>query len=334
MKLTKKIFLTLLFPVLMFLAMWAITANNPACYVNGEYIFLGSDLIRFVITNACQSICVALAIWMQLKNGRFDFSNGAAMILTAIIAGHVGLRTGSPWLTMLVAVICGIVLCAITAAIYMLGRLPVVIATIGVTLLYESLTYIIFDGGGVSTFYQSDALSIFGHMPGVLLPTALAMGIFLFFSNYTVTGRKAKILANNQAAGVNIGIWEEANVSQTAMFCGAIVGLAATIYVSQNNVTPQASLSTAGIMFSYIVPVYMGMFIGLASNDVIGISIAAIGMAIFNYGLNCMNLGGGGWQQIIMGAFVMCFYTFSAQLENLKRLVTKLRKREIAVSAA
>ena len=326
MKLTKRIFLTLLFPVLMFLAMWAITAANPACYVNGKFIFLGFDLVRFVILNACQSICVALAIWMQLKNGRFDFSNGAAMILTAIIAGNIGLRTGSPWVTLLVAVVTGILLCAFTAAVYMLGRLPIVIATIGVTLLYESLTYLIFGGGGISNFYQNDTLSIFGHLPGIFLPTALAMGIFLFYSNYTVTGRKGKILANNQAAGVNIGIWEEANVSQTAMFTGAIVGLAATIYVSQNQVLPQSGLSTSGIMFSYIVPVYMGMFIGLASNDVIGISIAAIGMAIFNYGLNCMNLGGGGWQQVIMGVFVMCFYTFSAQLNNIKAFFR--RKKE------
>ncbi len=333
MKLTKRIFLTLLFPVLMFLAMWAITASNPACYVNGKFIFLGFDLVRFVITSACQSICVALAIWMQLKNGRFDFSNGASMILTAIIAGNVGLKTGSPWITMLVAILCGIVLCAFTAAVYMLGRLPIVIATIGVTLLYESLTYLIFGGGGISTFYQNPTLSIFGHLPGVLLPTALAMGIFLFYSNYTVTGRKGKILANNQSAGVNIGIWEEANVSQTAMFTGAIVGLAATIYVSQNQVLPQASLSTAGIMFSYIVPVYMGMFIGLASNDVIGISIAAIGMAIFNYGLNCMNLGGGGWQQIIMGVFVMCFYTFSAQLNNIRALFRRHSKEEAEAAA-
>jgi ribose/xylose/arabinose/galactoside ABC-type transport system permease subunit len=330
MKLSKRIFLSLLFPVLMFLVMWAICAGNPACYVNGKFIYLGFDLVRFVILNACQSICVALAIWMQLKNGRFDFSNGAAMILTAIIAGNVGLKTGSPWITMLVAVLCGIILCAITAAVYMLGRLPIVIATIGVTLLYESLTYLIFGGGGISNFYQSNTLAIFGHLPGVLLPTALAMGIFLFYTNYTVTGRKGKILANNQAAGVNIGIWEEANVSQTGMFTGAIVGLAATIYVSQNNVVPQASLSTAGIMFSYIVPVYMGMFIGLASNDVIGISIAAVGMAIFNYGLNCMNLGGGGWQQIIMGVFVMCFYTFSAQLDNLKIVFRRLFRKEAA----
>lgn len=164
----------------------------------------------------------------------------------------------------------------------------------------------------------------------MLIPTALAVCLFLFYSNYTVTGRKGKILANNQTAGVNIGIWEEANVSQTAMFTGAIVGLAATIYVSQNQVLPQSSLSTAGIMFSYIVPVYMGMFIGLASNDVIGICIAAISMAIFNYGLNCMNLGGGGWQQIIMGVFVMCFYTLSAQSGKLMKLFRRLTKKEAA----
>jgi hypothetical protein len=112
------------------------------------------------------------------------------------------------------------------------------------------------------------------------------------------------------------------------MFTGAIVGLAALIYVSQNQVNPQSQLSTSGIMFSYIVPVYMGMFIGLASNDVIGICIAAIGMSFFNYGLNCMNLGGGGWQQIIMGVFVMCFYTFSAQLNNLKKLFAKLFRKD------
>ena len=48
-------------------------------------------------------------------------------------------------------------------------------------------------------------------------------------------------------------------------------------------------------------------------NDVIGIAIAAIGMEILNYGLNCLNLGAGGWQQIIMGIFVLGFYTFSSQ---------------------
>ena len=328
MKIIKKVFLTLLFPVLMYLAMLIITSNDPDCYVNGKNVFLNTDIIRFVIQNACQSVCVALAIWMQLKNGRFDFSNGASMILAAIIAGHVGTMANSPIVAFLVAVVCGVVLCGVTSVVYMVGRLPIVIATIGCTLLYESLTYLVFGGGGIITFYQNTSLSVFGHLPGVLLPTALAMILFIVFNEMTVSGRKGKILSNNQSAGVNIGIYEQENVSRTYLFSGIIVGLAAIIYVSQNPVYPQSALSTSGIMFSYIVPVYMGMFIGLASNNVIGIAIAAIGMQILNYGLNCMNLGAGGWQQIIMGVFVMCFYTLSAQLDNLKALCRKIFKKE------
>ena len=328
MKIVKKVFLTLLFPVLMYVAMLIITSLDPDCYVNGKNVFLNTDIIRFVVQNACQSVCVALAIWMQLKNGRFDFSNGASMILAAIIAGHVGTITNSPIVAFLVAVVCGIVLCGVTSVVYMVGRLPIVIATIGCTLLYESLTYLVFGGGGIITFYQNTSLSVFGHLPGVLLPTALAMVLFIVFNEMTVSGRKGKILSNNQSAGVNIGIYEQENVSRTYLFSGIIVGLAAIIYVSQNPVYPQSALSTSGIMFSYIVPVYMGMFIGLASNNVIGIAIAAIGMQILNYGLNCMNLGAGGWQQIIMGVFVMCFYTLSAQLDNIKALCRKLFKKE------
>ncbi len=333
MKIVKKVFLTLLFPALMYLVMWLITSSDPDCYINGKNIFLSTDIIRTVLQNACQSVCVALAIWMQLKNGRFDFSIGASMILTAIIAGHIGTMTNSPIVALLVAVVCGIVLCGITSVVYMVGRLPIVIATIGVTLLYESLTYLVFGGGGIISYYQNSHLSVFGHLPGVLLPTGLAMALFLIFQNLTVSGRKGKILANNQSAGVNIGIYEQENVSRTYLFSGIIVGLAAIIYVSQNQVMPQSQLSTAGVMFSYIVSVYMGMFIGLASNNVIGIAIAAIGMEILKYGLNCMNLGGSGWQQIIMGVFVMSFYALSAQLDNIKALCRKIFKKEAHAKA-
>ena len=64
MKLPKRIFLTLLFPLLMFLVMWGITSMNPACYINGKNIFVGKDLFRFIIMNSCQSIQMARATQM------------------------------------------------------------------------------------------------------------------------------------------------------------------------------------------------------------------------------------------------------------------------------
>lgn len=248
------------------------------------------------------------------------------MILTAIIAGNVGLMTNSPVVALLVAVVVGIVLSCVTACIYILGKLPIIICTIGMTLLYESLTYLVFGGQGIRIFYSQAHTSIFGRIPGVLVPTALAVAAFVIFTYFTAAGRKGKVLSNNQRAGVNIGIDEKKNVFVTYIFTGIIIGLAAIVYVSQNEVTPQSGLATSGIMFSYIVPVFMGTFIGLASCDVVGIAIAAIGMEIMNYGLNCLNLGAGGWQQIIMGIFVLGFYTFSAQSDKIQVFLEKRKK--------
>lgn len=328
MQIVKKIVLTLAFPILMFLVMLAITASNPQCYVNGNLIFVGKSLITEVLKNTSLSICVALAIWLQLKNGRFDFSGGASMILAAIGAGYVGKETGNPFLSFIVAVLIGLILCVLTSLVYVFGRVPIIICTIGMTLLYESLTYILFGGEGIRAFYSDAGLSIFGRIPGVFIPAILAIAVFVIYNYFTTAGRRSKILSNNQGAGVNIGINENKDAVISYVFSGVIIGLAAIIYISQNDVTPQSGLSTSSILFSYIVPVFMGMFIGLASCDVIGIAMAAIGMEIMNYGLACMNLGAGGWQQIIFGAFVLGFYTFSAQSGKISAFFAKRKKQK------
>lgn len=250
------------------------------------------------------------------------------MILTAIVAGNIGIKTGNPWLALVVAVVLGIVLNCVTAFVYIVGKIPIIICTIGMTLLYESLTYLVFGGQGIRVFYSQVHTSIFGRIPGVFLPTALAITVFVLFSYFTAAGRKGKVLSNNQRAGVNIGINEKKNIFITYIFSGIIIGLAAIVYASQNEVTPQSGLATSGIMFSYIVPVFMGTFIGLASCDMLGIVIAAIGMEIMNYGLNCLNLGAGGWQQIIMGVFVLGFYAFSAQADKIEGLMAKMKNKK------
>ena len=321
----KRIILTVIFPALMFLVMLIITASSAKCYVNGKLIFLSADMLRYTIINSCISICVALAIWLQLKNGRFDFSGGASMILTGIIAGNIGMMTNSPWVAIAVALISGIVLSCLTACLYFVGKIPIIVCTIGMTLVYESLTYLVFGGQGIRGFYTQSTTSIFGRVPYVVVPAALAVLAYIIFNYYTTAGRKGKVLANNQRAGVNIGINEKKNIIVTAIYTGIIIGFAAIIYVSQNEIKPQSGLATSGILFSYIVPVFMGIFIGRASCDVIGIIMASIGMQIMSYGLNCLDLGSGGWQQIILGIFVLGFYTFSAQSDNISGYLAKLK---------
>ena len=140
-KAVKKVLLSLAFPVLMFVVMLVITMNSDKCFVNGHNIFLGKDMVKQVVINSCMTVCVALAIWLQLKNGRFDFSGGASMVLAAIGAGYAGQQTGSMWTAFAVAVALGVVLSMGTAIVYIVGRLPIIICTIGTWLLQYRMNY-------------------------------------------------------------------------------------------------------------------------------------------------------------------------------------------------
>jgi ribose transport system permease protein len=303
----RKIGLSAAFPLLVFAVMLIITR------IAGITYYVSGDLWRFVSVDASLTSVIAIAIYMQFKEGRFDFSGGATMILTAIIAGNLAVRSGeSPVVFMLLCLIVNMILSLVTAFVYILTRMPIIICTIGITLLYESLTYLVFDAGGLSIMSRP-SLAMFGNIPGIYFPFLLAVLAFIFYSYITVAGRRGKLLANNQKAAVNIGIRENRNVIITYIYCGFILGMGALMYGSKNIVNPQANLSTSGILFSYIVPAFIGMFIGLASIDAIGVVIAAIGMSFLNYGLNCMGVGSGGYQQIIFGLFMFAFYAFSAR---------------------
>jgi ribose transport system permease protein len=304
----------------MFVVMSIIVRMNGVMYYGTTW-----NMWRSILVNTSTTSVAALAIWLQLKNGRFDFSGGVIMLLSAIIAGNIAIKYSTgPWIYLLLCVLCGVVLCLITSLVYVFGRLPIIICSIGVALVYESITYLIFDARGVSMM-SNTKLTIFGRMPYILVVLAVAAIVFIGFSNFTVAGKQAKVLQNNQQAGVNIGIKERKNVILTFLCCGLLLGLAAAIYGSQNNIAPQSALSTAGTLFQYIIPAYMGFVIGMAGNDAIGVIMAALGMELLNYGLACLGMGAGGYQQLITGSFMLLFYGLTAQLPTISSYMQQRR---------
>ena len=325
----KKTGLTLAFPALIFVVMLIITAANGIDY------YVSANMVRQVVTDASLTTIIALAIYLQFKNGRFDFSGGATMILSAIIAGNITLQAGgNPILFLVLCVVFGVLLSMITAAAYIVSKVPVIICTIAVTLIYESLTYVLFDAEGLSVISRTEMV-MFAKVPFIFIPLLIALGLFVFFTYFTAEGRRAKLLSGNQRVAVNIGIKENKNVLITYIVCGVILGLGALVYGSQQIIKPQSNLSTSSILFSYIVPVFIGMFIGTASIDAVGVVVAALGMEFLNYGLDCLGVGAGGYQQIIFGMFMLGFYAFSAQSGNIKKFFGKIfAKKEKGLSDA
>lgn len=309
----KRFFLSILFPLAIYVVMYIIT------HLKGSTIFgLYFDMWRSVLVSTATTSVAALAIWTQIKNGRFDFSGGSVMVLTSILAGNLCIQHNlSAGVYLVLCIVIGALLSTGTGLMYVYGRLPIMICTIGMALLYESITYLVYDAQGLNMMSFTN-LTYFGRMPGILIVLVFAVAVFLVYCYLTVPGRRAKLLSGNQQASVNIGIKEKKNVLQTFFMCGILLGCAGAIFGSNNTVHPQASLSTASTLFSNIIPAYMGMFVGAMSIDALGVVLASLGMAILNYGLSCIGLGAGGWQQIIVGCFMLGFYTTTAQWPILK----------------
>lgn len=317
----KRLLGTLMLPVGMFIIMFII------CHANGKTYFGTWTMWRALIPDIALSVTCAMGIGLQFKSGRFDFSGGAIMLLAGIIAGNTAKSMGSslPVLMALSLAMC-VFLSVVVALVYVYGRLPIMIATIGMALLYESLTSQFFGGRGIN-LVSNLKLKTFSSFPGVLIPFAGAVAAYAIFSYISKTGKQSQLLANNQQAAVNIGINENKNVIISFIYSGLIFGFATMIWVSTGlHDASYSSLSTVGELFSNILPVFVGLYIGAFCGDTIGIIMGSISICLMTFGLEAVLSSdmGSAVSTAMMGIFVFLVNLVAGQSGNIKALFAKM----------
>lgn len=317
---TKRVSGTLLLPLGMFLAMMIL------CYSHGK-MYYGTWLMwQTLMVDIAVSVSCALGIGLQFKNGRFDFSGGAIMLVAGIIAGNLA-RTNENNIALMIGlcmVMC-IALSLLVAVLYVYGRLPIIIATIGMALLYESITCLLYSGTGVN-LVSNMTLRKFATFPYVLIPFILAVLVYEFYGRFTVTGRQGTLLANNQQSAVHIGINERKNVIVSYLFSGTLFGFATMIWVAKDmHRASFSSLTTVGELFSNILPVFIGLMLVGFCGDTIGIIMGSITLCLLSYALKAVfsNEMGSALTTIITGIFILLLNVISAQGMNWIHVIRK-----------
>ena len=255
------------------------------------------------------------------------------MLLSAIIAGNVAKMYGNhPLLFVALCLICAVVLSVLVGILYAYGRLPIVIVTIGMALLYEAITCLVFNGGGIN-LVANIKLKAFSSYPLALLPLAAVIVIYVFYHNFTVSGKETLLLANNQMAAVNIGINEKKSVIVSYVFSGLIFGFATTIYASTGiHNASFSSLVTVGELFSNILPVFIGLMLGSFCNDAIGIVMGSLTLCLMSFGLETVISSemGSAISSIFNGVFILAINVISARGMHM---IAGIRKKFRAKSA-
>ena len=212
----------------------------------------------------------AVGFYFVMVMGMFDFSIGANIVLSSILGcvlatnfglGYVGFVVGS--------IVCGALVGLLNGAFYVKLRIPSMIVTTGLALIYEAVANYI--AGGVEQTLPSD-MRAFGSMPGNVILAVISFIVAYIFLNYTKVGTYTYAIGSNEFVAKNMGINVNKYKVIAFFFIVAFFGVEAILSISYGSsmvaVTGMASMSRN------FIPT-MGCFFGMAFRKY-GIPIQAI----------------------------------------------------------
>lgn len=312
---------TLTLPVAVYVVLLIVCSARGSGFLN---IFT-SGAITSILTRTSYMAIVALGIGFQLKFGRFDFSGGAIVVVSATIAGVLVDATGlGIWFLMLTAVLTGVILSVINASVYSWLKIPISVCSLAMAYLFEAIPGVVLGGDtGPNILYRQQYNSL-GLFPLILLPLAIALVLYFCYDKFTVAGRQSTLLARNQGAAVNIGINEKKNTIIAYAVSGVLFGLAGAIYATQNTLSVITTpLQTAGTLFSNIIPSLVGLFLSRYIDDTLGTIVGALTISILYYGLESMGVFSG-MRTICYACFLAVFIFVSGFWDQIMAFFKRL----------
>ena len=290
---------SLLLPILIFVAFAILTGGRSATS-------------RMFLTTARQSVAPALICWGIMLNmtvGMINFSAGATVIMSAIIGGNLALMTGTgipglAFFTILVGIIAGI----FTGVLYIKMRVPAMVLTIGLMLVFEAFPRIIFSGG-ISIPGRMTTLAL---SPWCFIIVGVMLAVFYVLYNLTAFGHNLRAIGANQAISDSAGINSDKGKLISFVIGGLFLGVAAVVYISANGeIRPAAAMSSMQVMMDAFMGMFLSMFISRYCNLAFAVPISVLTMKMITNGFVSLGMSAT-VRDITSGLILLVLLTISA----------------------
>ena len=307
------------------------------CAANGKTGFgVDSDLM-VILRNTIYSGLIALALSYNLTSGRFDFSIGSILILSTILGASIALDRGlGPVAMLVVCMTSGAILGTISGLVYIILRLPPIVVSVGVAMIYEAIGFLINDGKGIRIINNPDLL-IFAQQPYISILAIIILIVLVILLNFTKFGFDTNSLRGGQVIAVNIGINEKSNAVICYLIAGALMAAAGVISLSiLGNMSPKLGLSSASYMMNAFLPMFIGGFLAKYSDRNIGIMVGSFTQACIISGFAILGLSTS-LQSVLNAVIVLAFLVFTSnsyKIAEFKIMKEKQLKAQMALEKA
>lgn len=292
---------------------------------------VGGDF-KIILYNTLYSGFIALALSYNLTSGRFDFSVGSVLLLSVIGGGNLAKELVlGPFGMLLVCLVIGMVCGLISGIVYITLKLPPMVSSLGVAMVFEAIGFIINKGNGVRLMTQFDLLIWSEPLYSILLTVAVLI-ILIYLLNFTKFGYNCHSLKTGQKNAVEVGVNENTNSVICYIIAGALMACAGVLFLCKNGmVAPKAGLSSSSYMMSAFLPMFVGQALANRSDRNIGTIVGAFCQACLTSGL--IKLGcGSSLKTVIDGTVVLLFlvYTSNSYKVGLHRAWNEKKARALS----
>ena len=336
-RLGKNILITLAPAVLVYLFFFILTR-----LVGNTTFGVGGDL-RTIAYNMVYSGFIALAMSYNLTSGRFDFSVGSVLILSLIAGGNIFKQIEGSLpntvvkiivlavLVIVVGAVCGLV----SGIIYITLKLPPMVSSLGVAMIFEAIGFSINKANGIKLLARFDIL-IWAQPKYSFLLMAIVLVVLIYLLNYTKFGYNCRSLQTGQKNAVDVGVNENINSVVCYIIAGCLMACAGLLYLSQYGyIAPQTGLSSSSFLMSAFLPMFIGQALAPYSDRNIGTVVGAFCQACLSSGLVALGCSSS-MKTVMDGVVVLLFlvYTSNAYKVGLHKMWKDKKSRALAELAA
>lgn len=283
-----------------------------------------------------QSLAPAVLGWgvlLNMKIGNWDFSVGARVVLTTILAGNLAMSfsTSLGWgaagfviFYFILCVVIGLLLGVIVGVAYYYIQIPSLIITIGLMLIMESFTRIVYGGAGI---HIGNEYMVLGKFP----VNVILFVIFFIVASVMYYKRKLGYCIRAVGSNPNVAKTNGINPKYTKALALAVSGLFAGLYslmsLSGTGVQSavQGTMGSAAAVFDAMMCVLIGMSIAGKGNIMFGIFAGAIVTQLLKMGMMAIGLPTT-FNKVVIGVFVVIFMVGSSRSDVIQKIAGKFKR--------
>lgn len=291
-KLGRNLFFSLGVPVVFTLIALVLSsiAQNYMFIVPGDTLGCVKNIMTFIKTMTL-TLLAALALNSNLNSGRMDFSLGATGILAVLLASKIipDLATiQNILLFALLSIIFGMILGFIHSIIFILLKLPPIVTSLGMCLIFEGIAKVIAGGNNQVIIESSDITSNFFLEPIIIIPILIVLMIIMsLIFCYSKFGYNKNALVYDQKISVETGIKEIRNCIGCFIMAGALIGLYQVIDLTgQSMISIKTDLGSSSAVFRNFLPIFIGGIIAKYSNQIVGLTLAIFSTTMLTTGMD------------------------------------------------